>query len=159
MKILQINNYHFLKGGSETVYLNTGKLLESKGHDVIYFSTLNEKNIPYGINDYFVNSGNPINGGLLKKILNFPSFLYNRSAYRNLNRLLVNEKPDIAHLHIFYGGLTSAILKALNECSIPVVMSVHEYKILLVGIFYNDLRCRSICVFRIGAILFNLIRN
>lgn len=130
MKILQINNYHFLKGGSETVYLNTGKLLESKGHEVVYFSTHNEKNIDHGANEFFVKSANPMNQGFIGKIANSVNFVYSKTAYNNLKKLLQKEKPDIAHLHIFYGGLTSSILKVLKEFSIPVVMSVHEYKML-----------------------------
>ena len=38
MKILQINKYHYIRGGADRVYFNTGKLLENNGHDVIYFS-------------------------------------------------------------------------------------------------------------------------
>ena len=46
MRILQINNLHFRRGGADVVYLNTGKLLESYGNEVFYFSTItiyNEK--------------------------------------------------------------------------------------------------------------------
>ena len=31
MKVLLINNFHYRKGGSETVYFNTGKMLEEAG--------------------------------------------------------------------------------------------------------------------------------
>jgi glycosyltransferase involved in cell wall biosynthesis len=39
-------------------------------------------------------------------------------------------RPDVAHLHIFYGRLTSAVLPALREAGVPTVMSVHEHRIL-----------------------------
>ena len=38
MKVLLINKYHFLKGGAERVYLDTKKVLEDNGHNVICFS-------------------------------------------------------------------------------------------------------------------------
>lgn len=41
MKILQINNCHYDRGGADVVYLNTYELLKEKGHDVFCFS--NEK--------------------------------------------------------------------------------------------------------------------
>jgi len=37
MKILQINNFHYRKGGSEAVYFNTAELLKKNGHEVIFF--------------------------------------------------------------------------------------------------------------------------
>ena len=46
-----------------------------------------------------------------------------------------------------------------NQLEIEKSQLEDKYKLLLVAIFYNGLRCHSICVFRIGAILFNLIRN
>ena len=44
MKILQINNYNYLKGGSEKVYQVTIELLKANGHQVRYFSTADPKN-------------------------------------------------------------------------------------------------------------------
>ena len=44
MRILQINNCHYRRGGADVVYMNTGELLESYGHKLIYFSVKNKKN-------------------------------------------------------------------------------------------------------------------
>ena len=40
MKILQINNYNYLKGGSEKVYQVTIELLKANGHQVKYFTLI-----------------------------------------------------------------------------------------------------------------------
>lgn len=130
MKILLINNHHYIRGGSESVYFNTGKLLESKGHQVIYFSVKNEQNEKYGSNKYFIDASNPLEGAFIKKVKRLSSFLYSQNAYKSLNILIKEEKPDIAHLHIFYGGLTSSILRVLKKHNLPSVMSVHEYRLL-----------------------------
>ena len=45
MKILQINNFHFIKGGADRVYFNTGKLLSDHGHEVQYFSSIHPDNV------------------------------------------------------------------------------------------------------------------
>lgn len=123
MKILQINNYHYYRGGSDAVYLNTGKLLKNNGNEVIYFSTTDEQNEKEGLNEYFVE---PFDAGLT----HLPRFFYSQKAFQNLKKLITKEKPDIAHVHIFYGQLTNAVIKAIRACNIPVVMSVHEYRIL-----------------------------
>ena len=44
MKILQINNYNYLKGGSEKVYQVTIELLKANGHQVKYFSIADPRN-------------------------------------------------------------------------------------------------------------------
>jgi glycosyltransferase involved in cell wall biosynthesis len=139
MKILQINNYHHIKGGSDTVYLNTGYLLEKMGDEVIYFSTANEENIQEGSNSFFIKTSDPNEGGLLSKLKRIPSFIYSSKSYNSLKRLLKSEKPDIAHLHIFYGQLTSSVLKALREEKVPIVMTVHEYRMLCpVSVLMNN---------------------
>ncbi|SFS55261.1 Glycosyltransferase involved in cell wall bisynthesis [Zhouia amylolytica] len=140
MKVLQINNYHFIKGGSETVYLKTGELLEKRGHDVVYFSSLvgiDKDNLLYKSNVY-LTKGNDFKKSVRKKVSSIISYFYSKRSYKDLKALLRKEKPDIAHLHIFYGNLSSSILKALKEESIPIVMSVHEYRMLCpVSVLYN----------------------
>ena len=121
------------------MYLSTGRLLEKMGHEVIYFSTRGEENVTEGQNPYFVPTEDPNDGGILKQLKKVPKFIYSRTSYHSLKELLKKEKPDIAHLHIFYGRLTSSILKALKEESIPTVMSVHEYRMLCpVSVFMNN---------------------
>jgi glycosyltransferase involved in cell wall biosynthesis len=44
--------------------------------------------------------------------------------------LVLRFKPDVAHLHIFYGQLSSSILPALRELDVPTVMTVHDYRLL-----------------------------
>lgn len=46
MKILMVNKFFYIKGGSETYYFALRELLESKGHEVIDFSMKDEKNFP-----------------------------------------------------------------------------------------------------------------
>ena len=44
MRILQVNNYAYLKGGSEKVFFETIDVLKKKGHEVYAFSMSDEKN-------------------------------------------------------------------------------------------------------------------
>ena len=76
MKILQINNLHYRKGGADVVYLNTGKLLEENNHKVLYFSSQNSQNQRSDYDKYFVNSKNFIDYSFFKKIISFFNFFY-----------------------------------------------------------------------------------
>lgn len=130
MKILMINNHHYMMGGSEKVYFETTKLLEEKGHEVIHFSVLEEKTISSSYSKFFIKNHEYKNGNILDKIKNTFRFIYSVEAKEQLTKLIEQEKPDIAHLHIFYGKLTSSVLPVLKKYNIPSVMSVHEYRML-----------------------------
>ena len=130
MKILLVNNYHYLKGGSEKVYFNMGKLLKDKGHEVVYFSVA-DKNVAFSHSTrYFIKPVELNNASFFKKVLSARKFIYSFEAKECLEKLIKERKPDIAHLHIFYGRLTSSILSVLKRFKIPTVMTVHEYRML-----------------------------
>ena len=130
MKILQINSCHYRRGGADVVYLNTGDLLAQKGHEVSYFSMKDDKNLPDPNADYFANSADARSLSLFKKIQLAPSFIYNREALGKLSQLLDKVKPDVAHVHLFLGKLSSSILKALKDKGVPVVATMHDYRLL-----------------------------
>lgn len=125
MKILLINNFHYIKGGSEAVYFNMAEMLVRAGHSVVFFSCTDPRNSSYGSNDYFVepnNSVNPLLGAL--------RYIFNGKARRSLERLIKAERPDIAHIHLFWGGLSSSILGVLKKHNIPVVHTAHDYRMV-----------------------------
>jgi glycosyltransferase involved in cell wall biosynthesis len=56
--------------------------------------------------------------------------LFNVEASKNLEKLIIDYKPDVAHVHIFYAELSVSILKALKKLNIPVIHTVHDYRLL-----------------------------
>lgn len=108
MKVLQINKYHYVRGGSDSVYFNVARLLESRGHEVIHFAMQYPENEKSPTSRFFATNNDFTKNSFLKNVANVPSFFYNKDAAQRLNELIINEKPDIAHLHIFYGSLTSS---------------------------------------------------
>ena len=50
-------------------------------------------------------------------------------AKRNLNMLIEDFKPQIAHVHLYKGGLTPSILGVLKN-KIPVLVTLHDYGFL-----------------------------
>jgi glycosyltransferase involved in cell wall biosynthesis len=138
MKILQINKYHTRNGGSDTVYFNTSKLLEQNGHEVVSFAMQVDTNLPAEKNQYFIARTNFRSPGLLNKLKNVSKFFYSLDAKTKLETLIIGEKPDLAHLHTFYGSLTSSILPVLKKHKIPTVVTVHDYKFVCPGYLFLD---------------------
>lgn len=130
MRILQINNYHYIKGGADRVYLNTGKLLEDNGHMVFYFSSLNSANLLTDYSKYFIPLNDYRQSDLFGKLKSVKSYINNSTAYKNLEILIKENKPEIAHLHLYYGGLSSSILRVLKNHNIPIVQTIHDYRLL-----------------------------
>jgi glycosyltransferase involved in cell wall biosynthesis len=125
MKILQINNFHFPRGGSDRYFMDLMALLSDAGHTVRSFSTANSQNVEterlVGPAAAAINLDNPGAGDIA-------SFLYSSHARRLMAAAIETFKPDIAHLHIYYGQLTASILSPLRRAGIPIVQTLHEYK-------------------------------
>ena len=126
LKILQINKYYYLRGGTERHVFELEKLLREKGHIVIPFSMQDSRNNQSKYDKYFIKKID-----LDKfRIKNIIKFFYNYEAVRNLKKLIKNEKPDIAHLHNIAHHLSPAIIKTLEKYNIPVIQTLHDYKLI-----------------------------
>ncbi len=130
MKVLLINNQHNKSGGADVVYFNTAKLLESNGHEIAFFSTLSPNNIDSKQQQYFVEKFDFRNETLLNKITNSYKYIYNKKASQKLESLIKDFKPDVAHIHLFYGNLTTSIIDILKKRKIPIVHTVHDYRLV-----------------------------
>lgn len=130
MRILQINTTHFRRGGADIVYLNTQKLLENRGHKVICFSQESENNEDANSNDYFVKETNYLDKSFLSKIYSIPKFFYSNESKNKLSKLIIDLKPDLAHIHLYKGFLTPSILQVLKNNNIPVIITLHDYGLL-----------------------------
>ena len=130
MKILLINNFHYRKGGSEAVYFNTADLLRQYGHEVVFFSYKREENLPCEQDEFFVEPGGTF--------LQLRSYFYNRKAAKQLEMLIKKEQPDIAHVHLFWGGLSPSIFKVLKKCHVPLVHTAHDYRMVCPGYTFKN---------------------
>lgn len=126
MKILNIGGHYRIRGGSDQYMLNLEALLKHHGNQVIPFSARNAANISTPYEHYFPKGAFSNDTPWRSPIKLF----YNWEARKNLERLIEKEKPDLAHLHIYYGNLTVSILHALKKYNIPVVQTLHEYKLV-----------------------------
>ncbi|MGN0450345.1 MAG: glycosyltransferase [Ruminococcus sp.] len=127
MKILLVNKYHYVKGGSETYHFGLAKLLESHGHEVIYFSMADEKNYPCEQEKYFVSNVD-FNGHLsaFAKLKAGFHALYCFDAKKKISRLIEDEKPDIVHINLAHRHITLSIVDAIKKYNIPIVFTAHD---------------------------------
>ena len=131
MKILQINKFFYLKGGSERYFFNLCELLQEKGHQVIHFSSKHKKNLPSIYSSYFISEIDyRKTKGILEKIKNAMHIFSNPEANLKLEKLIIDTKPDIAHLHNIYHQISFSILPLLKKYKIPIVMTLHDWKLI-----------------------------
>ena len=127
MKILLVNKFHYLKGGSESYYFGLDELLRYHGHEVIHFAMKDKKNLPSSTSDYFVSSVDFNNvSGIKEKLHAVKNMFYSKEAYRKMKSLLESEHPDIVHLGLIHKQITYSIMDAILEYNIPVIQSVHD---------------------------------
>lgn len=129
MKVLLIDVYNFNKGGAETVCFNTGNMLEEHGHKVVYFTLKWENNNPSLYSKYFPES-KETRRGPLKQVKNMINYFYHFEATRKIEQLIIDERPDIAHIHLMWGQITPSIFPVLNKYNIPILFTVHDYRIV-----------------------------
>ncbi|MDO8586826.1 MAG: glycosyltransferase family 4 protein [Armatimonadota bacterium] len=140
MKVLVCNKFYRPYGGPETQVLETSRLLEADGHEVVPFSMSHPDNWPSPWSGYFVPRidyhGNP---GPIAGIREAANIIYSREARRRITRLLDAARPDIAHMHNIYHQLSPSIFGPVKKRGVPIVMSLHDYKLACPNmLFYVD---------------------
>ena len=131
MKILMVNKFYYINGGSETHYFTLKKLLERKGHTVIDFSMQDDRNFESEYSDYFVKNADYNGGGSpFEKIRIAKNIVYSNEAKKKFEQLVKDTKPDIVHLHIFQHQISPSILDVIKKYNLPTVYTAHDLKLV-----------------------------
>lgn len=134
MKILMVDKYYFVKGGAERYMFELTKVLEAHGHEVIPFAMQHKDSFETEFAQYFVPNieygQNSFFGKLTTVAKASGRMLYSTSARNRLTALIEKTRPDIAHLHMIDHQLSPSILHALKKFGIPVIQTVHQYKLV-----------------------------
>jgi len=131
MKILQVNKFHYPRGGADKYYLDLSLSLEKAGHEVANFSMHHPKNLESSWSKYWLTrvSFNE-NLGFFAKLKIIGRVIYSLEAKRKFKKLVKDFKPDIIHLHNIYHHISPSILSVARRFKIPVVMHLHDYKLI-----------------------------
>ena len=130
MRIVLVNNYLFLKGGAERVFLDQADLFRRKGHEVFLFSQKDPANFQDPSEKWFPPGDGLRSKGLAAGPLGVLRFIYNRANREAFRGFLREVRPDLIHAHNLYGGLTTAVLDAAADEGIPWVLTLHDYKLI-----------------------------
>lgn len=157
MKILGVNKFFYIKGGSETYYFGLKELLEQHGHEMMHFSMSDPRNFETIYSKYFINNIDYNNMNLKDKVVNATKIIYNFDAKKKLEALISDRKPDIAHLHIFQHQLSPSILPVLKKHNIPMVYTAHDLKSVCPN--YKMLTNNKVCESCKGKRYYNCLKN
>lgn len=143
MHITMVNNYLYLRGGSERVLFEEAELLQRRRMTVSFYARRHAQNRPAAGEEYFPPLVDPDTLTLAGKCGHAPRIIYNARTYRLFAQFLRHTGPHLVHAHNIYGGLTSAVCDAARRQEIPVVMTLHDYKLLCPA--YLMLRHGQVC--------------
>jgi len=128
VKIILVHKFFYLKGGAEKFFFETGRILEEQGHEVAYFSTLDERNNVSHWSKYFPSAPSYRSGGVLSKFAALIKIIYSFEAKKKFKTLVEDFTPDLVHVFSINVHISPSILDVCGEAGVPVVASYNDYK-------------------------------
>jgi glycosyltransferase involved in cell wall biosynthesis len=131
-RILIVHNYYQIPGGEDTVVANEKKMLEDHGHFVTLYSR---------------NNSELKTMSKLKKLTLPITTVFNPRTYREVKKIIREQKIDVVHVHNTLNLVSPAVYYAAFSCKVPVVQTVHNFRLLCPGAtFYRDGHICEDCV-------------
>jgi glycosyltransferase involved in cell wall biosynthesis len=114
MKILQVHTTYRESGGEDAVVSAEAGLLRAAGHEVVSYLATNP-------------------AGPLPTAAALAASAWNTRAAGAVRALAGRERPDVAHVHNTWFALSSSVVRALDQAGVPVVVTLHNYRLLCVN--------------------------
>lgn len=130
-RLLNINAYHYRRGGSDVAYLDHGALFASVGWESGYFAMHHPLNEPTIWSRYFVDEielGHHYS--LARKLMIAGQVIRSPAHGRAITRLLDDFPAGIAHVHLIQHHIAPDIYGALKRRGVPIVLTAHNLKLL-----------------------------
>lgn len=129
MKILVLHTHYQQPGGEDQVFAAEVAFLREQGHEV---NTLVYQNRDLKDMSAWRQAG---------------TALWNQAAYRRTRATIRKHRPRIVHIHNTFPVASPGVLHAAKAEGLPVVMSLHNYRLLCVnGLFFRDGLPCEICL-------------
>ena len=98
-------------------------MLKKRGHEVMQY----------------IRSSVELDSMRFGKIRAFLTGLYNPSSVHDIERVVREFRPEVVHIHNLYPFISPAILPHIRKAGVPVVMTVHNYRLVCPnGLFHNQ---------------------
>lgn len=131
LRILQVHNGYQILGGEDVVAANEKRLLEMNGHTVYSYSRNNSE----------LNEMN-----LFQKILVPFMAVYSFKTYREVKKIIKEQKIDVVHVHNTLMMVSPSVFYAAFHCHVPVVQTLHNFRMLCpAGSFFRGDRVCEEC--------------
>ena len=134
MKILIVHNRYrpAAPSGENAVVDQESAALSSRGHEVVLYQRHSEE----------IATWSPLRRATLPARV-----LWSKESRRAVAEALVTFRPDVVHLHNTFPLLTPSVLHACRDASVPVVATIHNYKLSCAnGAFFRDGRVCHDCL-------------
>ena len=128
MIILLVHKFFKYNGGADVFFFEVGRVLIENGHQVAYFSTKDEDNLPSEWESYFVEAPNFKTGNIIEKAKALVEIPYNKTIQKKFECLLDSFQPDLIHVFNIMTQISPSILVSARKREIPVVISLNDYK-------------------------------
>lgn len=131
MRILHVNKFLYRRGGAEGYLFDVADRQRAAGHEIAFFGMTHEENLPMPYARWFPSQVDfePPPAGVADRARAVGRMLWSRSAAEGIAQVIDDFRPDVAHLHNIYHQLSPSILRPLAARGVPVVMTLHDYKL------------------------------
>lgn len=133
MKVLLVHNDYGKYSGEEAVVDKMAAMLPAIGYEVaqLRMTTADARE------------------SLMGKIRGFVSGIYCPGGVKAMREAIRRESPDVVNVHNLYPFISPAALKECRKAGVPVVMTVHNFRIMCpTGLFMRDNRPCEMCLER-----------
>lgn len=135
MKIILAHYKYYIQGGPERYMFKFTELADKHGAKVIPFSVDYPENEQTPYSKYFVKptaakaefGKGKLSIGKIVKDLHYQ--YHNREAYKNLKRLIQDERPDLLYC-LIPGMLSADIFKAAHEERVPIILRLSDFRLI-----------------------------
>ena len=120
MRVMVVHNRYrsSAPSGENRVVDRERAALAAVGHEVIPFE----------------RDSDEIEGWSLARKAALPGrMVWSREGYRDLRAALAERRPDVVHVHNPFPLLSPAVLYACRDAGVPVVLTLHNYRIMCAG--------------------------
>lgn len=165
MKILMVNKFLHLNGGSETYILKLGEYLKRHGHQVEYFGMKHEGMCMENTMNVYTKEMDFHTGSTISKITYPFKIIYSVEARKKIRLILDEFSPDVVHLNNFNYQLTPSIIleivqwrkKGGKECKI--IYTAHDYQLICPNHMLYNIEENCICEKCIDGHFGNCLKN
>jgi glycosyltransferase involved in cell wall biosynthesis len=118
VKIVLVHNTYLEQGGEDVVYWQERNLLRDAGHEVLEYQRFNNEMQEYST---------------VRRLTLIGRIVWAPDSHRDFSQLLQQHRPDIVHVHNTFPLISPSILWACHEQQVPVVHTLHNYRLLCPG--------------------------